>query len=461
MERLPPWLKRWGVVGGVGMGSVAVITLLLWDDAPSAPRDRRQVTTVFTDTQTATPTLEGLYQDFERMRAEFTEVLTGLERQQSLDEAWREELADKLDRSLAALADTATSTRSAELARRRREMAEELARLEGEEVPAEPDALFPELDEAPPEDTPGPMAALPPVEDPLWDAAAPVARVPAGDDLPPEPPSGPAPGDLSPDSVFRAERPRAGPPPAPTGVEGDRPRVAAGAIRVVRAETPPAPPARPAPSMFLPAGTVVNGVLLTGLLAETSGGDPGPVLVRVSEFGFMPGDFDVDMESCFVILAARGNRSAERVEMRAETLSCVVRGRRLDVREVYEAPLDATVYGSDGLLGVSARLVEKRGQLVRNAFLSGLLSEIGRALGGSNSISIGLDDDDQLALENVGRSAGRSVLAGTGRALEQLAEFYIREAEKMFPVLEVQGGREVSVMLTRSVALERVQEIEG
>lgn len=459
MERLPPWLKRWGVVGGVGLGSVAVITLLLWDDAPANPRDRRQVTSVFTDTQTATPTLEGLYLDFERMRAEFAEVLKGLERQQRLDEAWRDELADKLDRSLAALADTTTSGRAAELARIRREMAEELARLKGEEVPDAPDALFPDVGAAPDEDAPGPIAALPPAEDPVWDAQAPAARAPADDEPPSEPSS--APGDLSPQSVFQAERRRAAPPPAPTAVEGDRPRVAAGAIRVVRAEVPPGPPPRPAPSMFLPAGTVVNGVLLTGLLAETSGGDPGPVLVRVSEFGFMPGDFDVDMESCFVILAARGNRSAERVEMRAETLSCVVRGQRLDVREVYEAPLDATVYGSDGLLGVSARLVEKRGQLVRNAFLSGLLSEIGRALGGSNSISIGLDDDNQLALDNVGRSAGRSVLAGTGRALEQLAEFYIREAEKMFPVLEVQGGREVSVMLTRSVALERVQEIEG
>lgn len=45
-------------------------------------------------------------------------------------------------------------------------------------------------------------------------------------------------------------------------------------------------------------------------------------------------------------------------------------------------------------------------------------------------------------------------IAGTGKALDRLAEYYLDLAENLFPVLEVDAGRGVEVILNRSVGLE-------
>jgi conjugal transfer pilus assembly protein TraB len=43
---------------------------------------------------------------------------------------------------------------------------------------------------------------------------------------------------------------------------------------------------------------------------------------------------------------------------------------------------------------------------------------------------------------------------GVGRALDRLAQYYISLAEKVFPVIEVDAGRRVDVVLTQGVALQ-------
>jgi len=43
--------------------------------------------------------------------------------------------------------------------------------------------------------------------------------------------------------------------------------------------------------------------------------------------------------------------------------------------------------------------------------------------------------------------------AGVGKALDRLSQYYITLAEKMFPIIEVDAGRIVEVVLTRGVTL--------
>ena len=43
---------------------------------------------------------------------------------------------------------------------------------------------------------------------------------------------------------------------------------------------------------------------------------------------------------------------------------------------------------------------------------------------------------------------------GVGKALDRLAQYYITLAEKVFPVIEVDAGRTVDVVLTQGIALE-------
>ena len=47
---------------------------------------------------------------------------------------------------------------------------------------------------------------------------------------------------------------------------------------------------------------------------------------------------------------------------------------------------------------------------------------------------------------------------GMGRALDRLAQYYISLAEKVFPVIEVDAGRSVDVVITQGVALQGALE---
>ena len=58
-------------------------------------------------------------------------------------------------------------------------------------------------------------------------------------------------------------------------------------------------------------------------------------------------------------------------------------------------------------------------------------------------------------------AAGRStsclasvLAAGVGKALDRLAQYYIKLAENTFPVIEVDAGREIDVVITKGVRID-------
>ncbi len=129
---------------------------------------------------------------------------------------------------------------------------------------------------------------------------------------------------------------------------------------MVSAPPPPAPPpgrpAAPAPGeLFIPAGSILTGVLLNGLDAPTGQGarqQPPPALVRIKHDALLPNRFRADVKECFVIVGGFGDLGSERAYLRAETLTCV----RTD-GGVIEVPLDAYAVGEDGKVGIRGRLV--------------------------------------------------------------------------------------------------------
>ena len=53
-----------------------------------------------------------------------------------------------------------------------------------------------------------------------------------------------------------------------------------------------------------------------------------------------------------------------------------------------------------------------------------------------------------------GKEFEAGLSTGVGRAIDRLAQYYIALAEKTFPVIEVDAGRTVDVVLTQGVAIE-------
>lgn len=203
-------------------------------------------------------------------------------------------------------------------------------------------------------------------------------------------------------------------------------------------------------STFLPV-SLTRGTLLGGLDAPTGGQsqtNPHPVLIRLSDNSVLPNRMRGEYRECFVIAAGYGDISSERAYLRTESLSCVrADGAALEVR------IQGTVYGEDGKVGLRGRLITKQGQMLANALLAGVVSGIGQGLA-TSSTEYSTSALGTVATAN-GSEAYRAGLGnGVGKALDRLAQYYIKLAENTFPVIEVDAAREVDVVITKGVRID-------
>ena len=235
---------------------------------------------------------------------------------------------------------------------------------------------------------------------------------------------------------------------------GDRSRASTGSRATSNTETALASGAAartpPTLSTFLPV-SFTRGTLLGGLDAPTGGqsqANPHPVLIRLSDNSVLPNRFRGEYRDCFVIAAGYGDISSERAYLRTENLSCVrADGATLEVK------IQGSVYGEDGKVGMRGRLVTKQGQMLANALLAGVVSGIGQGLATSST------EYSTSALGTVASATGAEAYraglgTGVGKALDRLAQYYIKLAENTFPVIEVDAGREIDVVITKGVRID-------
>jgi len=253
-----------------------------------------------------------------------------------------------------------------------------------------------------------------------------------------------------------------GTPNLPAPVPQEPPRPALTRIKLVdRPANAATPGTAPAPagtvateartvSTFLPV-SFTRGTLLGGLDAPTGGqaqSNPHPVLIRLSDNSVLPNRFRGEYSACFVVAAGYGDISAERAYLRTESLSCVrADGAALEVK------IQGSVYGEDGKVGMRGRLVTKQGQMLANALLAGVVSGIGQGL------AISSTSYSTSALGTVATASGTDAFVaglgtGVGKALDRLAQYYIKLAENTFPVIEVDAGREIDVVITKGVRID-------
>jgi conjugal transfer pilus assembly protein TraB len=288
---------------------------------------------------------------------------------------------------------------------------------------------------------------------PVAAPAAPARSLPPPSALPPPPPP-PAPRSPAAGAV-PAMPPGVPPAPLSSAPQLQAPATAA-LTRIAVADR--AASRAPAPatadtrtlSTFLPV-SFTRGTLLGGLDAPTGGqsqSNPHPVLIRLSDNSVLPNRFRGEYRDCFVIAAGYGDISSERAYLRTENLSCVrADGAALEVR------VQGSVYGEDGKVGMRGRLVTKQGQMLANALLAGVVSGIGQGLA-TSSTSYSTSALGTIATAS-GTDAYRAGLgSGVGRALDRLAQYYIKLAENTFPVIEVDAGREIDVVITKGVRID-------
>ena len=214
----------------------------------------------------------------------------------------------------------------------------------------------------------------------------------------------------------------------------------------------PSAPAKPVKTVgnYVPSGTFVRAVLLSGLDAPTGGqaqSNPQPVLLRMVDDSQLPNRFRSHMKECHIVATGYGDLSSERAYIRTESLSCITQsGAALDV------PIKGYVAGEDGKAGMRGRLVTKQGQVLANALIAGIGSGLGQAFQQNATLTSTSALGTTTSVEP-GKQFQAGVTAGVGKAFDRLAQYYITLAEKLFPVIEVGAGRTVDVVLTKGADL--------
>jgi conjugal transfer pilus assembly protein TraB len=188
--------------------------------------------------------------------------------------------------------------------------------------------------------------------------------------------------------------------------------------------------------------------LLTGLFATTHAGGALPALFAVREAFTGPNQTAVPLQGCLALGKAQADLASLRAIVQLATLACVWPDGR-----TFEQAIDGYVTGRDGTLGLPGRLEQRAGAYLGRTFLASLVAGASEAfaaaerttqitpLGGAQSIVTG----------DTGKFAAFSALA---TASARVADFYLAQAEQLLPVVWVESGLEVQLVMQQGITLE-------
>ncbi|MGE4511273.1 MAG: TraB/VirB10 family protein [Sulfurimonadaceae bacterium] len=214
------------------------------------------------------------------------------------------------------------------------------------------------------------------------------------------------------------------------------------------------------PTEYLPTGSITKVTLLSGFDAPTMAQaktNPLPILMQLTDMSVLPNKYRYDLRDCFVLGEGYGDLSSERVYIRTTALSCMTNtGKHVDME------FKAMVSGEDGKIGLKGEVVTKQGSLLARTLIAGFLQGVGEAFNQSQQFTImggtgtttGTQDMDTLTSMKYGAFGGAS------QAAEKLAEFYLKMADQISPVIEISAGREVDLITTGLTKFEILEEQE-
>ncbi len=229
-------------------------------------------------------------------------------------------------------------------------------------------------------------------------------------------------------------------------------------IRVIAGDVPPeessedSSEAKETP--YLPIGSMFDGILLNGMEAPTSQvtmKNPVPALIRIKSDAILPNEYRKDVRECFLIVSGFGVLSTERAQLRTENISCV----RKD-GGVLEAKVHGYVVGEDGKVGMRGKLISKQGQLIAQSLLVGFVQGIGNAMQpmAVPAYNMSPGGTQQYQMPSASMMAMAGMAGGISNAANSIAQFYLSMAQQMFPVVEVDAGRKVTIILNQGFAFD-------
>ena len=205
--------------------------------------------------------------------------------------------------------------------------------------------------------------------------------------------------------------------------------------------------------LYIPSGAIISGVFLNGIDAPTgksSQKNPFPTLIRIQKDAILPNYYTADIRECFLLMSGYGDLSSERAFLRGETISCI----RSDGK-IIAGKLESYAVGDDGKAGVRGRLVSKQGQIIARSLLAGFAGGFAEMFDTTATPTLNTSSDGTIRYEDVysSKAVKGGAAKGVSQALTRISDFYMDLAEAVYPVIEVDAGRQVDVVVSKGAKL--------
>lgn len=281
-----------------------------------------------------------------------------------------------------------------------------------------------------------------------------IASLVAKDLPPPPPPPLPAPGTpIDPNNpAFTGQPAKPMPPVEIQEIDLSQPQAAVTdpskkeSVKSKRVET------------FLPAGSFAKVVLLGGFDAPTGGQAANqalPVVLRVKSFARLPNFYKANLKECFITANAYGDLASERAFIRTSKMSCVLRNGN-----VLEVDVKGHINGEDGSFGMRGKVVSKQGQLLAKSYFAGLFAGMGSSIA-QQSQTVTTTPVGAVTTIDPNKIAQSGLAQGSSTALNKIAEFYLNQANTIFPIIEISAERIGEVYLMEGVDFGAAQIAAG
>lgn len=207
---------------------------------------------------------------------------------------------------------------------------------------------------------------------------------------------------------------------------------------------------------LLSTGTILQATLTNGMDAPTmSQAKDNPLIVHMilRDLAILPNRQKHDIKDCFVLGEGYGDLSSERAYIRANNISCITSKGHIDM------PIKGYIAGEDGKIGLRGKVISKQGTLLARAIVAGFIDGVAK---GFNDVGqtiqvtpFGTSSTQNLDTKSMLEKGAYSGLAsGAGR----LMDFYLKLADQVFPVIEIEAGRKVDIVLNDKIELTPLEE---
>ena len=206
---------------------------------------------------------------------------------------------------------------------------------------------------------------------------------------------------------------------------------------------------------YIPEGTYFTGHLLGGIVVSTAMNTPDenatPVIIQLDARNNIRNQSTTNLArqnklnlgKCRILGSSYGDISSERAIIRLEKLICEQNGSYITSK------IAGQLHGPDGYNGIKGTVVSTNAKHIKNALIGGLISGVAGSAKGQSAVSMSGSGIITSPQKSVGDLLTSGAQQGATSAAEKVADYYLRQAEAMSPVLTVPSGVRVNAQITQ------------